>query len=133
MRSFVLIAALLVMLGVGLMEALWRRDHPLADAEAGSRSDRQVAQVRFLPAGSPLPHGRGVFLQPKWAVLLSMQSELAFAGKCSSIATRWAGPDVLRVHCELAEGEPLLPAAQVDGTRVEVVLQRRRAVALAGG
>jgi hypothetical protein len=132
MRGLVLIAVLLALLGLGLKEALWRRDHGLADPDAASSSTRQLAQVRFLPAGSVLPYGRGVFLHPKWAVLLSLQSELAFAGHCSSIATRWTAEDRLRIHCELADGEPVLPRAEIAGTRIEVVVQRRRAVALAG-
>lgn len=129
MRTAVVLLALLLLLGTALVEALWRLEHPPADPEAGSRGGGYVAEVRFLPEDSPVRYGRGVFLRPSGALLLSAQAELVFAGHCASMVTRWLSAQRLRIHCELTEGEPWLPEAAVDGVEIEVVLQRRRAVA----
>ena len=112
-----------------LAEALWRMDHAPGDPKAASQSGSRAAEVRFLPEGSPLPYGKGVFLRPRGALVLRWQAQLVFAGRCGAMATRWVAPDRLRIHCELLEGEPWLPRTHVDGTEIEVVLQRKRAVA----
>jgi len=128
MRATIVVIALLVLLALGAWEALWRFDHRLMQRPAVSPSGSQVAEVRSMPEGSRVPYGSGVFLQPRWAaVLLSVQSELAFAGYCGSIETNWQAAHRLRVDCELSEGEPYVAGPVVSGTAVEVALRRKLA------
>lgn len=127
MRATIVVIALLVLLSLGAWEALWRFDHRLMHRPAVSPSGSQVAEVRSMPEGSRVPYGSGVFLQPRWAVLLSVQSELVFAGYCGSIETNWQAARRLRVDCELSEGEPYVAGPVVGGTAVEVALRRKLA------
>lgn len=127
MRATIVVIALLVLLVLGGREALWRLDHPLMQRPAVSPSGSQVAEVRSMPEGSRVPYGSGVFLQPRWAVLLSVQSELAFAGYCGSIEMNWQAARRLRVDCELSEGEPYVAGPVLSGTAVEVALRRKLA------
>jgi hypothetical protein len=121
------IVTLVVLLAAGGSELLWRLDHPVAEPGAWSQSGSQVAEVRFLPEGSAVPYGSGVFVRSKWAVLYGLQSELAFAGYCGNITTQWPSAQQLSIQCELLEGEPFMPRAVVNGTSVQVVVLRKQA------
>lgn len=127
MRAAIVVIALLVLLVFGGREALWRLDHPLMQRPALSPSASKVVEVRSMPEGSRVPYGRGVFLQPTWAVLLSVQSELAFAGYCSNIGTNWQAEQRLKVDCELSEGEPYVVGPVLGDTAIEVVIRRKLA------
>ena len=80
-----------------------------------------------MPEGSKMPYGTGVFLQPRWAVLLSVQSELAYAGYCGDIRANWQAEQRLKIDCELLEGVPFIAGAVLSGAAVEVVLRRKLA------
>jgi hypothetical protein len=127
MRSTIVAIALILLLAVAGREALWRFDHLLMQAAAASPSGYQVAEGRSMPEGSKMPYGSGVFLQSRWAVLHSAQSELAFAGYCSEIGANWQAERRLRIDCELSEGEPYVAGASLGGTAVEVSLRRKLA------
>lgn len=130
MRTAIAVVALLVLAAVlvlGGKEALWRLDHPLAQQSATSPSGLQVAEVRFMPEGSSVPYGSGVFVRSTWVILHSVQSELAFAGYCGTITASWPSDRRLNIQCELLEGEPRMPSPVINGTSVEVVVRRRQA------
>ncbi len=78
-----------------------------------------------MPEGSTVPYGEGIFLRSTWAVLQSVQSEFAFGAYCGELVATWPSDQRLVVHCELLEGEPRLPAPQVNGTAIEVNIQRK--------
>lgn len=80
-----------------------------------------------MPEGSKIPYGSGVFLQPRWVILHSAQSELAFAGYCSEIGANWQAERRLRINCEVSEGEPYVAGPSLGGTAVEVSLRRKLA------
>jgi hypothetical protein len=130
MRAIAIVA---IVVGVTLpvagggSELLWRLDHPIAEPGAWSQSNSQVAEVRFMPEGSPTPYGIGVFIRSKLAVLRGVQSELAFAGYCRSITTSWASDQDLNIQCELLEGEPFTPRPVVRGVKVQAVVLREQA------
>jgi len=133
MRTAAAVVALLVvlvLLVLGGREALWRFDHPLAQQGTPSPSGSQVAEVRFMPEGSSVPYGSGVFVRSQWAVVHSFQSELVFAGYCGTITARWPSDQRLSIQCELLEGEPRMPSPVINGTSVEVVVRRRQAANL---
>jgi hypothetical protein len=127
MRTAVAVVALSLILVLGSREALWRLDHPLAQPSAPSPSGSQVAEVRFMPEGSSVPYGSGVFVRSQWALVHSFQSELAFAGYCGTITARWPSDQRLNIQCELLEGEPHMPSPVISSTSVEVVIRRRHA------
>ena len=127
LAAYVAVVVVLALLAIGGRDFLWRLDHPVSEASAGSQSGSQVAEVRFMPEGSVVPYGSGVFVRSRWVVLLSAQSELAFAAYCGNITTRWPSEQRLSIRCELLEGEPHMPGPAVNGTSVEVVVQRRQA------
>jgi hypothetical protein len=114
-----------VVLGLGAQEALWRFDHPLEGAQKHSPSASRSLEVRAMPEGSQMPYGVGVFVQSRWAVLRSVQSELAFAGYCGSIKAEWPAEQYISLHCELREGQPYAVPSVSGGTEVRVVVQRR--------
>lgn len=80
-----------------------------------------------MPEGSKMPYGSGVFLQPRWAVLLSVQSELAFAGYCGNVGATWLAAQRLKIDCELLEGEPYVAGPALSGTAIEIALRRKQA------
>lgn len=126
MRLIVAIALVLI-LAVSGWEALWRLDHPLRQAAVASPGGSQIAEVRSMPEGSKAPYGSGVFLQSRWALLRSVQAELAFAGHCNEIGANWRAESRLWINCELSEGEPYIAGPSSGGTAVEVSLRRKLA------
>ncbi len=127
MRTTAVVVTLLFVLALSAREMLWRLDHPLIQEAVPSPSGSQVAEVRSLPEGSLVPYGTGVFLRPNWAVVQSFHAELAFAGYCGTIAARWPSDQRLSIQCELLEEEPRVPSPIVNGTSVEVTVQRKQA------
>lgn len=127
MRWTSLAIAVVLVVALAGREALWRFDHPLMQAAAASPDGSRVAEVRSMPEGSRMPYGSGVFLQSRWVVLRSAQSELAFAGYCSDIGANWPAERRLRIECELSEGEPYVVGPSLGGTTVEVSLRRKLA------
>jgi len=77
-------------------------DHPHVQQSVASPRSHLVAEVRWMPEGSLLPYGQGVFLHPWWAVMKSFQSELAFAGYCASVDQAWKNDRRLTVGCKLS-------------------------------
>lgn len=127
MRALAVGFALLALLGAGAVEVMWRIEHPILQSSAPSPDGSQVGEVRSMPEGSAMPYGIGVFLRPKFAVLLSVQSELAFAAYCGTLTTQWAREQQLTVDCELLEGTPFVPGPVVGGTAVQVSVQPKQA------
>lgn len=125
MRLLAIVVVLLAISGVGVAELLWRLDHPLLQPSATSPSGSQVADARSMPEGSAVPYGSGVFLRPKFAVLLSMQAELAFAAYCGTLTSQWPSEQRLNIDCELLEGEPFVPAF-AGGTAVNVSVRPKQ-------
>lgn len=103
-------------------EALWRVDHPLtSEIFFASPSGVKIAEVRFMPEGSSVPYVNGVFVHAQWMPLLSIQSELAFAGNCRTITPKWSGEDKLTVECESLEGNPVVKSTLDGGVAVHVM------------
>jgi hypothetical protein len=127
MRVSIVVFALLLLLVLGGREALWRIDHPSLQLPVSSPSGSQIVEVRSMPEGSKVPYGSGVFLQPRWAVLLSVQSELAFAGYCGIVGATWQAEQRLKIDCELLEGEPYVAGPALSGTAIEIALRRKLA------
>jgi hypothetical protein len=115
------------LVAVAAKDALWRLDHPAAGVAVASPSGAQVAEVRFMPEGSVVPYGSGVFVRPRWGVLHGVQSELAFAGYCGSLKPQWHGERRVGIACERLEGSPYLKSQLQDGTTVDVELLRKQA------
>lgn len=80
-----------------------------------------------MPEHSEVPYGSGVFLRTRWTLLQSIQAELAFAAYCGTIVVRWLSDQRLSIHCKLLEGEPQMPGAVLNGTSVEVFVERKQA------
>ena len=127
MRVVALTVALLLLLGLAASELTWRLDHPPAQAAIHSPNGSQVADVRFMPEGSVIPYGAGIFLRSKWAVMHSLQAEFAFGAYCGNLAAQWSSDQRLAVHCDLLEGVPLVPSPVVKGIAIEVNIHRKRA------
>lgn len=110
-----------------LCEMLWRQQHAALQEDAWSRGPSRVAEVRRLPADArEAPLGVGVYVRPGWSPVDVGMAELAFAGYCSSIHTRWLADDHLQVNCELSPkgGEPWTAGAGLKGLRVKAVVVR---------
>ena len=127
MRIAAVVAVLIAVLAFGGLELMWRLEHPVIQQASSSPSGTQVAEARSMPEGSVVPYGSGVFLRSKWAVLLSVQSELAFAAYCADITAHWPREQQLSIHCELLEGKPFVAGPVVSGTSVQVSVQRKQA------
>jgi hypothetical protein len=80
-----------------------------------------------MPERSEVPYGSGVFLRARWAALQSVQAELAVAAYCGAVVVHWLSDQRLSIHCELLEGEPHIPGAVLNGTSIEVFVQRQQA------
>ena len=119
---------------VALAELLWRQDHAALQPDAWSTGPSKVAEVRRAPGdGEGAPRGVGVYVRPAWLPLGVAGAQLAFAGYCTSIHTRWLADDLLQVNCELSPkgGEPWVAQRPVQRTKVKVVLVRRQEIAFA--
>ena len=121
------IAVLLLLVLLG-WEFQWRWRHPLLKPPAAAPQGTHVAEVRGLPPGTA-PGDRGVFLRRRAEVLRSLRPRLVFAGDCDEVETRWFGPRRLVIDCELRAGEPRLLQPLVGNVVIELVVQRRFALA----
>jgi hypothetical protein len=126
MRVAALVVASLLLLALAGTEFLWRLDHPLAQPAVVSPNGFKVAEARFMPEGSSVPYGVGIFLRSRWAVLQSLQSEFAFGGYCGNLSARWPSDQRLVVQCEIREASPRVPAPVVQGTAIEVDVRRKQ-------
>ena len=123
-RIAILAGALFLLAGgAAVNEVLWRIHHGVVLTRAPSPDEARIAEVRLMPEQSAVPYGQGVFIRSRWAVLLGLQSELAFAGYCNHLALRWTGEQQLQVHCEGLTGTPVVPGPVVRGVKVDIVLQ----------
>ncbi|HWT17407.1 MAG TPA: hypothetical protein VN280_00690 [Variovorax sp.] len=123
-RIAILAAALLLLAaGAAVNEVLWRIHHGVVVAHVPSPDGARIAEVRLMPEQSAVPYGQGVFIRSRWAVLLGLQSELAFAGYCGHLALRWTSEQQLQVDCEGLTGAPLVPGPVVQGVKVDTVLR----------
>jgi hypothetical protein len=124
----IVVAAVLL----GAWELAWRYTHPPAQVDGWSGSESHSVEVRRLPrSDSESPSGLGVYLTPRTTLLHPLQSELLFAGDCSTMGTRWTSSRQLQVLCELAPSgkEPYRPRDSVDGITLKFVILRPRAAA----
>lgn len=120
MRAITLLVGLLLLLSLAGHEALWRLNHPLVQQSTVSPNGFHVADVRLMPERSPVPYGVGVFLHTRWGILMSLQSELAFAGYCRKLSTLWPGDRSLVVHCDSSADTPQMLVPLVNGIDVAV-------------
>ena len=135
-RPFLLFPAVLALAAGALLvsEFSWRADHRLAKPQAPSPDGAFVAEVRGLPEREAgVPQGSGVYLRGRHDYLRSLQPRLVFAGACDEVSTRWFGERRLVIECELRSGEPRLLQDLVDGVVIELVVQRRFALAPSAG
>ena len=125
-----LIATLVLASAIVVTEAHWRIEHALVQPSLTATAGSQVADVRVMPEGSSTPYGIGVFLRPAWSVLHSLQSTLVFSAYCGQVEAVFADVQQLRIRCDLLEGEPVLHASVVNGTTIEVTINRKHTVEL---
>lgn len=126
---FALAAVLLLLLLPLGWEFQWRWRHALLKPPAASPDGARVAEVRRLPPGAG-PGDRGVFLREGSEDLRSLRPQLVFAGDCDEVETRWFGARRLVIDCELRAGEPRLLQPLVGDVVIELVVQRRFALAV---
>jgi hypothetical protein len=118
------LAFLLLLVGLGVLEANWRMRNYLDDS-IPSPNDDLVADMRNLPPGSALPGGDGVYLRAGWAPLHRYQSDLIFAGHCRLLRVIWDSDTKLRIGCSVRDGEPLVLKKESHGVAIEVKVFRR--------
>lgn len=121
---WVSLAFLLLIVGLGVLEANWRMRNYLGDT-IPSPNDGLMADIRNLPPGSALPNGDGVYLRPGWAFLQRYQSDLVFAGHCRLLGVIWESDTKMRIGCSVREGEPMLLKKESNGVTIEVKIFRR--------
>lgn len=118
------LAVLILMVGVGVSEAMWRMKNYL-DETTPSPDDSLLVDIRNLPPGSVLPGGEGVYMRYGWAQLQRYQSDLVFAGHCRLLRVIWDSDTKLRIGCSVREGEPMVLKKESHGVTIEVKIFRR--------
>ena len=113
--------ALLPVAWFGARELFWRMEAGILKSQQ-SPDGGLLAELRYMPEGSEVPYGKGVFIRHKGALLLHYQSELAFAAYCREADIQWLAHDQLHVVCLLAEGKPYVPAESIRGVKVSIQL-----------
>jgi hypothetical protein len=118
------LAVLVLILGLGVAEAMWRMKN-FAEESSPSPNDDLIADIRNLPPGSVLPNGDGVYIRTGWAFLQRYQSDLVFAGHCRLLGVIWVSDTKMRIGCSVREGEPMLIKKGSHGVTIEVKIFRR--------